>query len=109
MRGLKLVAPGIYSQILLDVQKILNHTLFQHQWDSYSFYSAKNVACCISLTASFKVALNSSSFLGKLRTDNALSIFLRFRWHMSALMGPCIAIMGLESSEPDVAKVDLLS
>lgn len=27
----------------------------------------------------------------------------------SALMGPCIAIMGLESSEPDVAKVDLLS
>ena len=72
MRGLKLVVLGIYSKILLDVQKILNHSLFQCQWDAYSFYSAKNVACCISLTASFKVALNSSSFLGKLHRDNAL-------------------------------------
>lgn len=72
MRELKLVVLGIYSKILLDVQRVLNHRLFQHQWDLYSFYPVKNVACCISLTASFKVALCISSFLGKIHTDNAL-------------------------------------
>lgn len=74
MRDMKLEVPGIYSRILLDVQKILNHSLFQQQWDSYSFYSFKNVACYVSLTASFKVTLNSSSFLGKLHTDNTLNL-----------------------------------
>jgi len=72
MRRLKLVVPSMYSKILVDIQKILNHSLFQHEWDSYYFYSVKNVASCITLTVSFKVALNSSSFLGKLHTDNAL-------------------------------------
>lgn len=74
MTRLKFTVLDIYSEILSEYTE--NHSLFQNQWDLCSFCSTKNMAYCILLTVSFKVAFNSSSTLATLHIDKALNVLV---------------------------------